>query len=148
MTENALVLFKECGKKAVPLELLTEAVGQWLANAATVRNELDYAIKAVFSYHVAKTGRRPGACLLSSERRTLIRQRILEQGEGDFRELLSPILWAIDGCMASDYHVENGHTKLELILRDRGKLEGFAENMPGFVRGDLHPFVRGELHDG
>ena len=148
MTENALILFKEYGKKAIPLEQLTEAVGQWLTSSAEIRNQLDFAIKFVFSYWVAKTGRRPRSCLLSDDRRTITRKRIVEQGEDEMQELLSPLLWAIDGCMASDYHVEHGYTQLELILRDRGKLEGFAERMPGFRRGDLHPLVKGELENG
>ena len=136
---NALVVFE--GKRAVPVDQLHNAVIEWLQADMEKADNLRYAVGMVFSYWVAKTQRRASQTLLSPERATKIRQRITEQGPGQMADLVSPLLWAIDGVMASDYHVEHGHTDLTLVLRDRSHLERFAEAMQGYRNEKLHPLI-------
>ena len=105
------------------------------------RQALETAIETVFSYWVAATGRSPRRTLLSRERKLKIRQRITEQGILDMNDALSPLLWAIDGCVSSGYHAENGYTDIELICRNRSKLEGFAERTNGYIMDRIHPIL-------
>ena len=106
------------------------------------RQELETAIGTVFSYWVAASGRSPRRTLLSKERKLKIRQRITEQPSGTMDQLVSPLLWAIDGCLSSSYHAENGYTDIELICRSRSKLEAFAERTNGYTMDKIHPIVR------
>ena len=104
------------------------------------RQDLEDAIGTVFSYWVAASGR-GRRTLLSRERKLKIRQRITEQPPGTMEELVSPLLWAVDGCLSSSYHTENGYTDLELILRSRSKLEAFAERTNGYQMEKIHPIL-------
>ena len=106
------------------------------------QNDLETAIGTVFSYWVAASGRSPRRTLLSRERKLRIRQRITEQNFGTMEELVSPLLWAVDGCLSSSYHTENGYTDIELICRNRSKLEAFAERTNGYNMDKIHPILR------
>ncbi len=107
------------------------------------KNEsLEEAINTVFAYWVAASGRSNRRTLLSRERKLKIRQRITEQPQGTMDELISPLLWAIDGCLSSSYHTENNFTDVELICRNRSKLESFAERTNGYNMDKLHPILR------
>ena len=105
-------------------------------------DDLETAIGTVFSYWVAASGRSPRRTLLSRERKLKIRQRITEQTFGTMDELVSPLLWAIDGCLSSSYHTEGGYTDIELICRSRSKLESFAERTNGYNMDKIHPILR------
>lgn len=77
------------------------------------------AVKQIFDYWVQKSGRDPARTLLTEKRKTKIRAR-LKDGY-----TVERIQRAIDGCLASDFHVRNGHTDIELICREGTNLEGF-----------------------
>ena len=42
---------------------------------------------------------------------------------------------AVDGCMASDFHLKGGHLDIELICRDAGKVDGFLLRTPDEPEG-------------
>ena len=141
--ETTTVVALVGGKKAIPESELGTAIAQWLPLTLEWDRMIDGAMRVVFSYWVAKTQRDPARTWLTPERKTHIRARLKESPKGDIAAATSPLLWAVDGVMSSAFHVEGGHTKLGQVMRTRERLEGFAEMMKGYERGELHPLVNG-----
>ncbi len=108
--------------------------------------DLERAIITVFSYWVAASGRSAKRTLLARERKLKIRQRLVEQ-LGPMDERLNIILYGIDGCLSSSYHTEGGYTDIELICRNRSKLEAFAERTNGYNMDKVHPILRNGTGD-
>lgn len=138
---TALVLVAE--KKPIPESQLATAIAEWLPMELAWDQMVDGAVRVVFSYWVAKTGRDANRTWLTPERKTHLRARLQESPKGDIAAATSPLLWAVDGVMSSSFHVEGGHTKLEQLFRNRSRLEGFAEKISGYQRAELHPLVNG-----
>lgn len=75
-------------------------------------------VEEVFEYWRTQTGRN-GKTKLTPERRRAVRDRLKQHYTVD------DIKQAIDGCAASEWHVENRHTDLELICRKGKNVERF-----------------------
>ena len=88
----------------------------WLtmARARRVLHDVDAVVEAYRRHHPRA---KPGDL-----ERGMIAERLLGD---DPPFTVGELVEAIDGCHASDFHVEGGHTGLELIMRDRGKVESF-----------------------
>ena len=138
---TALVLVSE--KKAIPESKLATAIAEWLPMELAWDKMVDGAMRVVFSYWVAKTRRDAARTWLTPERKAHLNSRLRESPKGDIAAATSPLLWAVDGVMSSEFHVQGGHTKLGQIFRSRERLEGFAEMTGGYERGELHPLVNG-----
>jgi hypothetical protein len=75
----------------------------------------------IFEHYLAesvkhsKLGRRP---ILDGKRSAMIRARLREFTEAELK-------LAIDGLWSSDWHIQNGYTGIEHVLRDTGKVEQF-----------------------
>lgn len=69
--------------------------------------------------------------------RGLVAERLIADGCSveDLKE-------AIDGCLLSEFHVSNGHTSLELIVRDRGRVEDFRRKREAAQCRPSTPTVR------
>lgn len=103
------------------------------------RERLDTAMRTVFSYWVARTERDPARTLLTPSRRTMLKARLREvPASVPLAEKVSALLWAIDGCADSDWHMEHGHTRFEQIFRNRERVELFAEKKRGYRQGERH----------
>jgi hypothetical protein len=144
-TKTALVLVGD--RKAIPEDQLSTAVSEWVGSSFTWDTEVEAAMRVVFSYHVARTGRDASRTLYTPEKKTHLRARLREAPKGDIAAATSPLLYAVDGCMASDFHVENNHTKLDQIFRNRSRVEDFAEKIGAYRAGKLHPLLA-EASDG
>jgi uncharacterized protein YdaU (DUF1376 family) len=124
-TQNTSMVFVG-DRKAIPENQLSAAVTEWVGTSFAWETEVEVAMKVVFSYWVARTDRNGARTLLTSERKSHLRARLREAPKGDIATAISPLLWAVDGVMSSEFHVVNGHTKLDQIFRNRSRLEGFA----------------------
>lgn len=108
------------------------------------RQQLDRAMRTIFSYWVARTERDPGRTLLTPSRRSMLRARIREvPAKVPLEEKVSALLYAVDGCADSDWHMESGNTRFDQIFRNRERVEMFAEKTRGYRRGERH-----EVSDG
>ncbi len=142
--ETALVLVGD--SKAIPEDQLSTAVAEWVGTSFTWDTGVEAAMRVAFSYWVARTGRDASRTLFTPERKTHLRARLREAPKGNIAAATSPLLYAVDGCMSSDFHVENGHTSLEQIFRNRSRLEGFAERIGAYRAGKLHPLLAEANH--
>lgn len=77
-------------------------------------------MKEIFELWIAKLGKDPQRTKLTPTRRAKIRARLKDSS-------IEEIKRAISGASKSEFHVENGHTDIELILRNRNKVEQFIE---------------------
>lgn len=87
--------------------------------------DLELQVSEVFDYwcdkYTSTTGktRRPR---LTDERRGHIQARLRDDGRS-----VAELKRAIDGCMSSEFHVENRHLDLTLILRNDAKVDMFID---------------------
>jgi hypothetical protein len=97
-----------------------------------------------FDYWRAKLDH--GDAVYSPSRAELIKRRISEGWDRD-RPLwgLSRVLYAIDGCRRSDFHMNKGprangkkYDSIELICRSTDKVEDFASDVAGYKRQEMH----------
>jgi len=80
--------------------------------------------------------------VLSASRSSKINARL---GEGYD---VATLKRAVDGCLASDFHVEGGHTDIELICRDQKHVEQFLIRLGQSQNGNgqhANPKARGRL---
>ena len=100
-------------------------------NNRTKEEEYRGEVAEVFGHWVDKrkevlqNTRRP---TLTAKRRKKIVARLREGWTVD------ELKRAIDGCLASEFHVEGGWTDLELILRNDGKVEQFIHRAPAVTK--------------
>lgn len=118
----------------------SERLGALATNTQHRESAQRLAAELVYRYWVSKLGK--VRTLLSAERERCILQRLRENG-GNASELC----WAIDGLTKSAFHMGRNdagqrHDDLTVVFRDRTQLEKFAGQIPGWARGEEHPFVR------
>lgn len=84
------------------------------------KQSVDPRVPEVFDYWKQRLGK-TGTVRLTPGRQEKIRAR-LEDGT-----TVKEMRRAIDGCASSEFHTQNSHTDLTLILRNREKVEQFME---------------------
>lgn len=120
------------------------AVTEQRGRAVHDQQLMRYKIGVAFAYWAKITGHVRTALDAAAE--ALIRQH-LKLAKADTVGDLGFLLYAVDGCQKSDWHMGRGprggdkHDWLKDILRDRQTAQELAERCGGYRRGDPHPYA-------